>query len=260
MRPLFFHRVLCLLALLGVAATPLSAMAQTLEGLTLSVEAYQFEYDESAATFGIESDDFIFGARAGYTFRYDRAWYLQVHGRYAQGDAVITTTGAAAPTQTFYEGGIEWGRDLGFEGTTSVAPFVGLSYRLWDDPSLNVLGFDRSVSYLYMPLGFTAYFPLGSGWTISTRLEVDLLLYGEETDTYDLGGGATQELEYKLNGGWGYGAELLLRKRIGSRFAMSFGPYFRNWDIDTSDTDQFGVTVVPSNSILEAGLIFKINM
>lgn len=258
MRPLSFHRVLCLLALLGVATMPLPAAAQTLGGLTLAVEAYNFDYDEDAGSFPIQSDPLIVGARAGYTFKFDRAWYLRLHGRYAQGDGEITN-GISTGLQEFYGGGVEWGRDLEFEGTVSIAPFIGLGYRRWDDASAAVFGFDRSVEYYYVPVGLTAYIGLGSRWTMSTRLELDYLLWGEETDTYDLGGGVTSDLSYTFGEGWGAGLEVLFRTRMGDRFSLAMGPYFHYWDLETSDPAA-DLSITSSNQTMEAGLIFKINL
>lgn len=255
MRPL---HILTSIALFLICVLPAQARAQTLEGLTLSAEANIFNYEEDLGAIGHESDGVIYGFGAGYTLRFPKAWFLRLNGHYSQGDSEVSVLGTVAGTtsQKFYQGALEWGRDFGFDGAISVAPFIGVGYRRWEDDSATYTGYDRLVTFWYIPVGLTAYYGMGSNWVISLRGEYQFLVGGAETDSYTSG----LELTYDYARGFGVAGELLLRKRFSERFAIEFGPFMRYWSIDWSYADQLGLFDIPPNRTTEVGLVFKINI
>lgn len=243
-----------------------STSAQTLEGLTIGAEAFRFERS-SRGRFDLESDDPLVGARLGYTHKFYGAWFVRVHGRYARGEASTTFSDGDRDQdipQQIWEARLEWGRDMGFEGTIGLAPYIGIGYRHYRDEGFGnqtrsgALLFDTTVEFVYIPVGFTAYFSLGDAWTISTQAEIAWLFDGKsDNETSDLPG-FNFDVNADLSTGTGLAAEILIRKRLTKSYSIAFGPFVKYWDIDDSNPDNG--FFVPDNDTLEAGITFKMNI
>lgn len=239
-------------------------VAQTLGGLTLGVEGFEFE-NNSSNFFELSSDDPLLGVSVGYTHKFARGWFLRLHGRYAKGEASTTFPDGdkfTAVPQEIWEGRLEWGGDINFERGPIVAPYIGLGYRYYQDKgfghrtTFGGFGTDIEVEYYYLPVGATVFLNLGSAWTINTRAEFTLLLRGmDKSNTSELAG-VNFDIDNELRYGRGAGAEILIRKRFTRGLAIAFGPFIRYWNIDDSEPDNG--FFAPANDSVEAGVTFKV--
>lgn len=254
--------------LMGFAllAVPTPGQTQTIRGVSLSVEAFRFNYEEEN-NFELTSEDPFLRLGIDYTLGLGSGWFMRIGGSYAEGEAELAVAGfgtASDVDQRFWEARVELGRDMALEGTLSIAPYFGLRYRHWEDDSTGVItsggafGFDRRVDHLILPLGVTAFWALGDAWTVSARGEVSVLLYGHEKGKLSSLPGISFDLSNEFVSGRGLAGELLLRKRLTGWLSLALGPYVRYWDIDDSDPDPVVPLIVPANETVEAGVVFKI--
>ena len=221
-------------------------------------------YDEPG--FDVNADEQLYSVGVGYTHKFYGAWFLRVRARYTQGEGQLEIPNrgtAGGIDQRIWEGSIEWGRDMGFEGALSIAPFIGIGYRRWNDDAGGAVtsgggfGFDREVDYLYIPIGVTTFWALGDAWTVALRTEFRYLLDGREKGQLSDIPGVSFDLNNDFDTGRGLVGELLVRKRFSNDLAVAFGPFIRYWDIEESEVDANVALVVPENETIEGGLTFK---
>lgn len=161
--------------------------------------------------------------------------------------------------QTIWEGRLELGGDSVPMGSTIVAPYVGVGYRRWNNEVLGL--YDEITEYLHLPLGMNVYWVLGAGWTMITRFEGNIILWGRVTEQFSDIPGIDYDLKYDLSGGYGAEAEFLVRKRLGHNLSFSVRPFVRYWTVDDSELEStFSLFFIPANETGEAGVRLKISI
>ena len=243
------------------------ARAQAAQGLELGLQSYGYTYEETFEGGGIEDE----GRMTGFTVEYGRPvgrFSFDARFRYAQGEIDYKAgDGARLNDVPQASGQLELllGRPFPLSAGTTVTPYVGLGSRvLLDDSGGRVTatgleGYDREVSYAYVPLGAATRSDLGGGRTLALNGQVDWLVGGEvSSDFRRLGDGAPL---VKTEFNEGYGLELSATYFTPVRGArIGFGPFLRYWDVDQSDsvvlTDEDGSIELfePPNTTWEVGL------
>ncbi|HEX5069171.1 MAG TPA: hypothetical protein VFV78_03060 [Vicinamibacterales bacterium] len=135
-----------------------------------------------------------------------------------------------------------------FTGSSVVwAPYSGLGYRYLSNGLVGIPGY-RIQQYLYLPLGITARFQVGSHGVLSLNAEYDQLLHGWNT-TYDsyFGSGdipATPTAPaFTLNGftDVSFDQHSGFAFRAGAKYQMtshiSLEPYYIRWHVSDSNTN-----------------------
>ncbi|HET7437624.1 MAG TPA: outer membrane beta-barrel protein [Thermoanaerobaculia bacterium] len=247
-----------------------ASQAQTQPGFELGVEAFDYGYHERVEGETVANDDGRFaGLDVGYTKKFDNAIFLR--GRFALDLGSVDYTADAGETQlndvTQGIGQLEFhaGRDFRLAHRATLSPFVGLGVRVLVDDSggeettNGMAGYDRTVSYRYVPIGVAAGLPLRGDTSLVVSAQYNWLISGKvESKLSDIDP-SVPDVTVDLNDGSGYELSAVLRRKH-----VSFGPFLRSWKVDPSqsfvidDPDGSDGIVLelfePANRTREAGI------
>jgi hypothetical protein len=244
--------------------------------LDLGLEGYFYEYQEPSVSVTDEGE--FGGVYAEYTFRRNADQTIKTFGdviesndlfnilkaefRYARGQVDYTGTGTYdGITDYTYELRGLVGQEIYSKEDLRFMPFVGLAVRYLNDgfdevPPSTVNGIDydsgyeRESRYIYIPIGVTIE-KIKPDWSIALNLEVDFLIDGEQTshleDVYDSSGVSLgyDPLENEQEEGLGFRTSIEIVK-YGENVHWVIEPFFRWWDIDTSNDATITQNGVPA--------------
>jgi hypothetical protein len=200
-----------------------------------------------------------------------QSWMLRADARYSYGEVDYSGSGTSSgePNEVF-EGRVTIGRSilLGFQDRSRITPYLGYGYRrLYNQAASTVtstgaLGYDRLSQYHYVPVGVEALFFLGDNLSLRPAVEYDYFIHGTQ-DSYLSQTGLFDDVHNEQDSGYGLRASVMFGTRLGS-LRTEFGPFFRYWNIEQSDTAALtigGVVVgtawEPANETWEAGLALR---
>jgi hypothetical protein len=222
-------------------------------GFELGVQVSQYRYQEhvvSTAEFMHETG-IKFGFTADATKAFSSGYFITVDFRFAYS----SNDYHSAPTGT--RGGIpDYLGDIrllgGKDFTTdnfAISPYTGIGYRnLFNDlRKAGAGGYRRDSQYVYLPVGVTPRFRVGGDARISTNLEYDYLLYGQEESYLSDISPAYHDTSNDQHDGYGIRGSLMYEKK-----SWSAGPFFNYWNIDRSAVTSEGYE--PHNQTLEYGM------
>lgn len=200
-----------------------------------------------------------------------RSWQFRADARFAHGRMDYSGSGTVDGIDDYvFEGRLTFGRELviGASGRSRITPYLGYGYRrLYDDlggrvSSSGALGYDRLSQYHYLPLGVEGLFYLGDRLSIRPTIEYDRLIHGTQ-DSYLSDTGLFDDVHNNQESGYGVRASLMLGTLLGS-WRTEFGPFFRYWNIEQSDTAPLTIAGVvvgsgwePANETWEAGMALR---
>jgi hypothetical protein len=254
---------LCTLLVCPAFCVAQSISNKTTTGFDLGVAFSSYRYEEDINDNYFMSLDGRKVALVGSytrTFAHDMFW--RVDGRFANGplDYNSANTGSKSNNPDWY---LEFRGAIGRDFTVSdqvLAPYVGLGLRylmndLRGETSTGAVGYRRSSTYLYLPLGVTHRFCAGTGGRIATTLEYDALLTGTQRSHYTDIDGYNSDLVNSQRSGNG------LRFNVAyERSTWSVSAFWIVWDINQSDTSLYsnGTTLYsgyePHNTTREVGV------
>ena len=238
-------------------------------------EIYSFNYEEPGA---MEQEGTFYGLRLGFT---SRGWVppsseeplpgggLMFRGeaRFAYGqvdyDGFVQDlqTGQRTPLKInniddfAIESRLLLGADLLGDNMLNTL-YAGIGYRyLYDDSSSHPAGYLRESNYLYVPLGYWLDGSLQAGWSWGLGAEYDVFILGiQRSHLSDIG---LVDVDNHQKSGYGYRASVNLQCK-SSETIFVIEPYFRYWNIDKSETEQFlgAVFWEPANETEEYGIQF----
>lgn len=241
-----------LVAAVIAVLTASGASAQTPGGFEVGAELFDYNYRERVEGETIVRDDGLFGGlRLGYTETIGGGAFLRARLNVAFGSVDYSSNGAiiGEPTDTRLENvlqGIGYlelhaGKDFVLKGGTTITPYVGIGARYLSDNSGGeesedgLLGYDRQVSYSYLPLGVAARVPIGGRTSLVLAGQYNLFLGGDAESKFSEIDPAFPDVELELNDGSGYELSALVSMPLG-RNAISFGPFIRRWNIGESES------------------------
>lgn len=241
--------------------------AETRGGFTLGVEAFDYAYRERQDGATIVRDDGVFGGVAlDYIETIGSAAFLRARIRSSWGsvDYRADEDRIEGVNQDIAQVEFHLGRDISI-GRATLTPFAGLGGRLLVDNSGGKLstggkaGYDREVSYTYVPIGAGLSAPLGKGWRLQTSAQINLLFGGDVRSEFSDVDPELPNVRLDLNGGLGLEASTALAVSLGRR-EIAFGPFVRHWRLRTSNervlTDEDGSIAIfePRNRTTELGV------
>jgi hypothetical protein len=248
------------LALVTLFLTPFFAYGQqpglkTRPGAELGVTLSNYEYEEPSVAVTLK------GYKIGLDFSaigsISDDWFIRGDARYENGDTDYTGSGTkCCNPDWYYELRGTVGRDFD-QGTYSLSPYLGLGYRyLFNDirgsSSTGAVGYRRASQYTYAPVGATHRLKLESDARLTTTLEYDFLIKGQQkTYLADTGIVGLNDVVNEQPTGYGLRGSMHYEKDN-----WSFGPWFQYWNIDQSDTASAGIAsgFEPENETTEIGL------
>lgn len=236
--------------------------------LAIGLEGYVSRYDEPSIKVGDEGKflGLLLNGRIERT-----GWQVLGEVRYAEGEVDYHGSGnlAGIPAATlesrlmlgriFYNHNDAW-------SLKTLMPYLGYGYRVHEEyggglrTSTNARGYDRTSTYHYLPIGLEATFDGQAEWSFRPRIEYDYFIRGSQESKLSQAISGVSDVRNKQSSGYGLRAEVMAIRDFG-RAKLEFGPYFRYWDIQQSNTvpvtylgTAIGNGYEPSNTTREMGL------
>jgi len=256
------------LVLLVLANTPAPAHAQSMSLLTssggeLGIQISKYKYDEEVnGSFFMSTEGDKLGLTGSFTIAFDGNWYISGDGRYASGLVNYTGSGTKGSNpDVLTELRVVAGQDFDF-GDYLLSPYAGFGVRSLSNDlrgytSTGAAGYRRESSYTYLPLGLTHRLLWGAQSRISTSLEYDHFVGGQQT-SYTTDVGAVNNLKNSQKKG--FGARVNMAYETGE---WSAGFFYNYWNIQDSDVSSFTTPPVvfaaiePHNTTREFGIQFR---
>lgn len=177
------------LSLACLAATAVHAQGMPLKTTTgseigIQISGYKYEEDVNGSFFMSLQGNKV-GVTGSFTQAYEDDWYWGGDARFANGhtDYQSASTGTKSANPDFYlDARLTVGRD--FEtGQQVLSPYAGLGYRYLNNDlrgysSTGAVGYRRTSSYIYIPIGVTHRFRVSNDARFATTFEYDYLLQG----------------------------------------------------------------------------------
>jgi hypothetical protein len=248
-------RTTLLVLLVGAcsAITAEAASAQTRPGFEVNAELLDYSYRERLDGDIVVRDDGGFvGIGATYVETIGGGVLLRARLNVALGSVDYRgpaggIDGFAAQdsriddvSQSFGQLELHLAKDFALGGAT-LTPFVGIGSRYLEDESGGettedgLLGYDREVSFAYVPIGMSARLPLSSSRAATLVLsgQYNIVTHGTAESKFSRIDPSFPDVEVDLEGGSGFELSALVSLPLGSR-SVSFGPFVRRWSIDRS--------------------------
>lgn len=240
------YAITCALAS-AVVLTVMPAAAQTRPGFELGATLVDYSYRERDDGRVIVRDDgTMAGLRLSYVETIGAGMFLRAAYDGATGEIDYEAddgTRLDNVDQTIGQLELHLGRDFRLRGGATLTAFAGIGGRALLDESgghassSGSVGYDRTVSYAFVPLGLGAGVPLGR-----TRVQLSAqynLLFGGSAES-ELSGVNSElpDLDLPLRGGHGVEVSGTLAVPMGRR-EIRFGPALRHWRLNRSRARTF---------------------
>jgi hypothetical protein len=253
-----------LIALLCLA--PGMAAAQTTNGFEIGPELYYYAYREP--NFIAQIGPYV-GVNGSYTHTFG-PWFVTGNVVAGIGYLNYSSSGTGRIHGIWnYTGDLRalFGRDLPLGGSVVTSPYLGVGYRVLFDQAggrnstTGAAGYDRLSQYFYIPLGLSLGISSGE-WVFHPSAEYDLFIHGIQT-SYISEVGFDNDPENQQTHGYGVRAAFLAETRTAWGH-IAFGPFFRYWNIGSSQTALVSlrgapalVVFEPANNTVEAGATLR---
>jgi hypothetical protein len=248
---------------LSVAGIAAPAQAQTRPGFEAGLEAFQIGYKEfDEGDLFIREEGSMLGIHLSYVQPIAGGLFGRVRLSGAAGSVDYDPLDEPVVKDIDQSSGrveLHLGYDFMLKGGTSITPFAGYGARLFEDESGGIetesglVGFDREITYRYIPVGLSASIPAGGRKRINLSAQYNHVIGGEVNNLFSRIEPDAPDVELDLNGGHGLEASAMLSLPVGRRKAINVGPFIRRWELDQSDS----FTIVNPDDPDEAILLFE---
>lgn len=232
--------------LAGAAFAPGTAQAQTRGGFEVGVEIFDYNYRERVEGETIVYDDGLFGGiHLNYVETIGNGMFLRGKLSGSTGSVDYRSPDPAGDDrienvdQSVGQLELHLGIDVPIGSGATLSPFAGIASRVLVDESGGevssggLLGYDREISYAYVPLGIGARVPAGKG-AVLLSAQYNLVVDGSARSNFSDLDPEAPNLKLDLDGGHGFEASVSYQMPVG-KHALSFGPFIRHWKIGSSD-------------------------
>jgi hypothetical protein len=245
------------------------AQLQTRRGFEIGTELFDYEYRERSEGQVIASDtgsfpgitaSFVAGLGKGYLFRTRfSADFGSVN--YSSDDGDIEDIRQSIGQLEFLVA-----RDVQVSQGSTITPFIGLGSRILNDRSggreteSGLLGYDREISYAYVPVGAAVATRLGGSSTLTFNAQYNWVVGGDAESKFSRIDPEFPDVKLEIPGGRGLEASVIVGVPLGRR-QIRFGPFVRHWKIRQSEGQlfenedgSFDELVEPKNKTNEFGV------
>jgi hypothetical protein len=238
---------------------------KTRDEIDLGIQSYWYKYREEVnGAFFMSNTGYKYGASVTGIKTIGDDYYVIADARYAIGDVKYkSASGTGYVSDEVFEGRMVVGNEAIIENYL-LSSYAGIGYRRLDNDlrDLGSSGYRRVSQYFYIPIGVTHRFLVDSSSRISTNIEYDYFIKGEQK-SYLSDVNAWYAAVYgdpvdKQKHGYGV--------RINSAYEeqdWSIGAFFNYWHIGDSEKSYYtdGIDLYyayePKNDTKEIGLEIK---
>ena len=224
---------------LFVAVASFHAQAAERDDSTWSVMGHYVAYEEPGL---MKEHGPLYGVAAAYRGAVTNSRFWQLDFEYLTGDKLTydgslqdaARTPVTAPTHDriwSFRGLFGW---ITEREVLTYSPFVGIALRDLNDKVQHPGGYEREITYLYLPAGLEIGNDLGNGWSWKITGELDLLLSGTVVSHLSDVNSSAPDITNRQDSGFGYRAMFSLVYG-GESFGVRIQPYYQHWDVDDSD-------------------------
>lgn len=266
-------RSMCVM--LGICAAGLAtpALGQTRPGFEAGLEVFDLGYKEvDGGALFIRQDGRMTGINLSYVQPIARGLFGRVLISGAAGAVDYDPLDEPVIQDIDQSSGrveLHLGYDFMLAGGASITPFAGFGARLYEDESggreteSGLLGYDREVTYRYIPVGLATSIPVGGRKRLNLSGQYNHLIGGEVNNLFSRIDPEAPDVELEFNGGFGLEASAMLSLPVGRRHAINVGPFIRRWQLNESesltlvnpDDPEEGILLVePENRTTEIGV------
>jgi hypothetical protein len=149
---------------------------------------------------------------------------------------------------------------LGQNGGSDYFFNFGLGFRYLNDRVNSTSGYQREVSYVFLPIGLRTESRIGDAFIIGADLEYDFFLVGKVNSHLSDTNPSNPDVTNTQSSGYGIRAQTEFRFLAGSNW-YGIRPYFQWWNIGASNAAPYTqglVLVEPQNSSSLFGIIFDV--
>lgn len=236
---------------------------KTVDAFEVGVESYLYEYEEEVGgAFFMSNKGTKYGLSAAAVKTVADECYIKGEFRFATGDVEYkSASGVGDVSDGLYEMRLVAGKEKIVDGFL-LGSYIGVGYRVLENDlrDLGSGGYRRTSQYLYIPIGVTHRFKVGSASRISTNIEYDYFAWGEQksylSDVSPLYALVYGDPVNEQKKGYGF--------RINSAYEeqnWSIGAFFNYWKIEDSEKNYYlgGLIYVyePKNTTKEIGIELK---
>ncbi|MDO9208264.1 MAG: hypothetical protein Q7T91_08415 [Sulfuricurvum sp.] len=226
---------------------------KTRDSIEIGLQSYWYKYEEEVNNaFFMSNTGYKYGLSATGIKTLADDYYVIADARYATGDVKYSSaSGEGYVADNRYEIRLLVGNEALVENYL-LASYLGVGYRRLDNDlrDLGAGGYRRTSQYLYVPIGVTHRFLVDRASRLSTNIEYDYFVQGEQksylSDVNVVYGDPVDKQKH------GYGV------RINSAYEVrdwSAGAFFNYWHIGDSEKSYDGYE--PKNDTKELGIEIK---
>lgn len=234
------------LGLVAAGATFMAsgAEAQTRPGFELGAEVLDYSYRERFEGEVVARDDGTFaGVTAGYVETIGGGMFLRARLSVDFGSVDYSSDDGRIDNVSQSIGQLELhlGRDIALGSGATLTPFIGLGSRVLEDKSggeeteFGALGYDREISYAYVPVGVSMALPVTGGAELRLSGQYNWIVGGESKSRLSDIDPEFPDIKVDFEEGHGFEASAILSFPLG-RHAIGFGPFVRRWNLDRSES------------------------
>jgi hypothetical protein len=219
-----------------------AAAAQTRPGFDLGVEAMDYSYRERSDGAVVAKDDGTFGGISfGYVETIGSGLFLRARLSTDFGSVDYSSEDGRLDNVSQSIGQLELhlGADIAIGSGATLTPFVGIGSRVLEDKSggeeteLGALGYDREISYAYVPVGIAAGLPVGGRAELIISAQYNWVVGGEAKSRFSDLDPEIPNIKLDLDEGHGVEASATLLFPLGNH-AIGLGPFVRHWTLERS--------------------------
>jgi hypothetical protein len=153
------------------------------------------------------------------------------------------------------------GYDFNISKAVTITPNFGVGYRYLQDnlQDKSPAGYQRESNYIYIPMGVEAVANLGKGWSLGSKAEFDIFLWGRQISYLSDVDSGYWEIENEQMKGYGARGSVFIAKKF-EKVGFMIEPFIRYWNIRESreayivyDGYAVGYGVEPNNNSTEIG-------
>lgn len=166
-----------------VGASENSLSLKSISGFEIGLQTYMYEYEEEVdSAFFMSNKGNKYGFLVAATKNIGDNYYFKGDIRYATGDVEYkSASGTGDVSDEICEMRLVTGKEV-FVDDYLLGSYIGVGYRMLNNDlrDLGTGGYRRESQYLYIPIGVTHRFHVGSASRISTNIEYDYFVWGEQ--------------------------------------------------------------------------------